>query len=309
MAMTRPDPRVDVFLVGSQYSGTTHLGGLLAANLGAVYAGEMAHLPRFVKEYRIYDDPIGCLLCTAVDRPCPVWTTDVVAAAEDAGPAGSMDVLRRWTGSSVIVDGSKMPQWLRLATETRPEGAARAVVVVTARSPLRYVISASGSTGAPIWETAQWWRDIYVDTLRTISRRQLPMLVVHNEAVRRQPLETVAAIASLLGREAPAELHTAVPTHSIAGNLWVQQGYSARTDDLQRKLGLRGDDVASPTGEQWDAVTRRASMAEVGRPKSRRSALEMAQMVIECPGLTDVAHALGYHLAMDIDELVSQATD
>lgn len=306
--MIGPDRRVDVFLVGSQYSGTTHLGGLLAANLGAAYLGEMAHLPRFVKEYELYDEPIGCLLCGDADKPCPVWTPDVIDQAEDAGPAGSMDVLRRRTHSTVVVDGSKMPQWLRAAAADRPPAAARVAVILTVRSPLRYVLSAAGATGLPAWRMAQSWRDIYWDALRTISAAGAPMLVVQNEHVRTRPLQILASIAAFIGRKPPRRLRPSAPTHSIAGNLWVQRGYSPQTGALQRKLGLRSDEN-SPSSEQWAAVAARATMTELGRPKTHQAALELAQTILDCPGLSDIAHMLGYHMAVNIDKLIAQATN
>src|SRR3954465_8369959 len=78
----------DVFLLGSAYCGSTHLGGLLEANLDATYAGEVAHLPAFVERYRMFDVPLGCLRCSADEVSCPRWSPDVVAAVTEAGPVG-----------------------------------------------------------------------------------------------------------------------------------------------------------------------------------------------------------------------------
>src|SRR3954454_4791043 len=75
----------DVFLLGSAYCGSTHLGGLLEANLDATYAGEVAHLPAFVDRYRLFDVSLGCLRCSADDVVCPRWSPDVVASVTEAG--------------------------------------------------------------------------------------------------------------------------------------------------------------------------------------------------------------------------------
>src|SRR3954468_24855601 len=100
----------DVFLLGSAYCGSTHLGGLLEANLDATYAGEVAHLPAFVDRHRLFDVPLGCLRCSAEDVVCPRWSPDVVAAVTAAGPVGFSSVLRAGEPSALVVDGSKWPE-------------------------------------------------------------------------------------------------------------------------------------------------------------------------------------------------------
>lgn len=293
----------DLFLTGTMYSGSTYLGGLLAANLDAAYVGEMAHLPKFMQDYRLYDEQIGCLICSAEDRECPVWTPEIIAAAEAAGPGGSMEVLRRRTGRQLVVDGSKFPEWLRLATNDSDASTGSPAVVVTVRSPLRYALSASGATGQPAWVAAQWWRDTYTDTLRTVSRRGLPMVVVRNEDVRTAPERVVASIARLVGSPAPTALRPAESTHSVAGNLWVQKGYSQETAKLHYKLGLRKDGDG-PTNETWDSVAKGASISERTRPRTRTDAVAHAQAVLDCPGLPELAQNLGYEIARDVDDFV-----
>src|SRR3954467_2703063 len=93
MSQHAPEQR-DVFLLGSAYCGSTHLGGLLEANLDATYAGEVAHLPAFVDRYRLFDVSLGCLRCSADDVVCPRWSPDVVSAVTQAGPVGFSSVLR-----------------------------------------------------------------------------------------------------------------------------------------------------------------------------------------------------------------------
>lgn len=303
----RSDLPRDLFLVGSTYSGSTHLGALIAANLDAAYVGEMAHLPRFMRDYRLYDEEIGCLLCSAEDRECPVWSPETVAAAEEAGPAGSMDVLRKRTGHSLVVDGSKFPEWIRQATNDRPAGAAPVAAVLCVRSPLNYVLSAAGGAGVPVWDAAHWWRDTYTDALRTLARRAIPVVIIRNEEVRARPHEMLAKIAHLVGREAPADLAPAASTHSIAGNLWVQKGYSIDTAKLHYKLGLRKDSDGGPTKEGWNEVAQKATTTERTRPRNRIDALTHAQYVLDCPGLPELAQNLGYQLAVEVDRFVAEA--
>jgi hypothetical protein len=303
-AASRGGAAADLFIVGTMYSGSTYLGGLIAANLDAAYAGEMAHLPKFMEDYRLYDEQIGCLICSTEDRECPVWTPEVIAEAEKAGPGGSMEILRRRTGKQLVVDGSKFPEWLRLANNDAAASSGSPAVVLGIRSPLRYSLSAAGATGQPVWVAAQWWRDTYTDALRTISRRGLPMVIVRNEDVRSAPERVIASIARLVGRAEPAQLRPAISTHSIAGNLWVQKGYSHETAKLQYKLGLRKDGDG-PVEETWDNVAKGASISERTRPRTRTDAVAHAQAVLDCPGLPELAQNLGYELAREVDEFVS----
>lgn len=293
----------DVFIVGTMYSGSTYLGGLLAANLDAAYAGEMAHLPKFMEDYRLYDERIGCLICSAEDRECPVWSPGVIAAAENAGPGGSMEVLRQRTGKQLVVDGSKFPEWLRLATNDAAASTGSPTVVLAVRSPLRYSLSAAGATGEAVWVAAQWWRDTYTDALRTVSRRGLPMVVVRNEDVRANPQRVVASVAGLVGHPVPTEVVPAESTHSIAGNLWVQKGYSHQTAELHYKLGLRKDGDGPPQ-ERWDNVAKGASISERIRPQTRDDAVTHAQAVLDCPGLPELAQNLGYEIAREVYNFV-----
>ncbi len=194
-----PVQQLDVYLVGTAYSGTTHLGGLLAANFGSFYAGELGRLPGYVERYKLFADPVGCLRCAGEGHPCPVWTDSVVAEVEAAGPPLLMRRLRELTGASVIIDGSKLPAWLQATLNGRDGADARMVILLTTRSPLSYAMSALGATGQPLWLALREWRDIYIDAMRTATRTQLPIFVVRNEEVRADPATVLDRLAPVLG--------------------------------------------------------------------------------------------------------------
>lgn len=285
---------INLFMVGSAYSGSTYLGGLLAANFDAVYVGEMAHLPVFVERYGLYAKPLGCLTCQSDDRRCPLWTPEVVAAAELAGPGGSMDVVRAVTGSPVIIDGSKWPEWLRLAAGEGSTRSVPVVVVVVTRSPVAYALSACGATAEPASEVAKWWRDVYLDALRTVNRLSLPMVVVRNEDVRSRPEHVLETFASLLHQPAPPRLTPAVTSHTLGGNLWVHKGYSPTTFELYDTLGLSPRLENQWDAEAWRAAAEHRSVFELHRPKTEDEAVDLVHTVFDCPGLADIANLLGY---------------
>ena len=296
----------DVYLVGSPYSGSTFLGNLLAANLDAAYVGETAHLPGFVDRYNLFAQPLGCLKCHGEHEVCPVWTNDLIKAAESGGPTGSMGVFRRAWGLPVVIDGSKWPAWLRLAMQDRPEEAPPVLVVIVVRSPLSFAVSATAATGAPTWEVVQWWRDIYLDTLRSANRLRLPTLVLRNEDVRRHPEAAVRAVAHVVGQPFSGTKTESAPPHSLGGNLWVHLGYSDQTWRLYESLGLPHQDQKRWSSADWTMAAQQGSVFEMARPKTESEALKVVQAVLDCPGLADLANSLGYELASEISTFVGR---
>src|SRR4051794_12234845 len=295
----------DLFLLGSAYCGSTHLGALLEANLDAAYAGELAHLPAFVDRFRLFDTPLGCLTCQAEERVCPRWTPAVAAAVQAAGPAAAAATLRTHNNASMIVDGSKWPEWLRLAVRDRPSHPPRVAAVVAARSPFGYVLSARGATGEPGWVVASWWRDVYIDALRTLNLLGVPYVVVRNEDVRADPGRPVASVAALVGQEAPpGPLRPAAPTHSIGGNVFVQHGYREESARLLAKIGLAELDSQAWKGERAAAVAREATTTAALKPTTRAEALGLASELMQCPQLVETAQLLGYSMSLEVDRFL-----
>jgi hypothetical protein len=302
----------DLFLLGSSYCGSTHLGALLEANLDATYAGELAHLPAYVDRYALFDSPLGCLICSADNRPCPRWTPATMAAVSGAGPPGAGEALRRSnagsTATSLVVDGSKWPEWLRLSLRDRAIALPRTAAVVAARSPFGYVLSARGATGEPPWVVAAWWRDVYVDALRTLNLLGIPYVVIRNEDVRADPATAVGRIAGLVGSPpADGPVRPARPTHSLGGNVFVQNGYRHESTQLLERLGLTDVGSSSWEGPHADAVIEEATITASLRPANREEALGIASQVMQVPFLTEIAQLLGYSMSVEIDRFVARS--
>lgn len=302
-------PLRDVFLVGSSYSGTTHIGGLLEANLDAAYLGETAHLPAFVDRFRLFDAPLGCLLCSVEDRACPRWSQATVDAVGAAGPPRVGEVLRARTGTRLLIDGSKWPEWLRQSLADRPAHLPPPVAVVTARSPFGYVLSARGATQEPAWVVAGWWRDVYIDTLRTLNLFGIPAVTIRNEDVRTDPASAVARVARLTGQEEPSgPLRPAVPTHSIGGNLFVQHGYRPDSRDVLSRLGIDDGSAAQAPDSSWEEHGTRMATDQTTtasqRPRTRAEALAFVSDVTQTPGLVAIAQTLGYSIGHETDRFL-----
>jgi hypothetical protein len=298
---------LDVYLVGTAYSGTTHLGGLLAANFGSFYAGEIGRLPHYVDTYGLFADPVGCLRCASAAQTCDVWTERFVREVEQATPQKALSHVRERTGAQIVVEGSKLPAWLQTSLNGRDPSGARVAVLLTTRSPLSYAMSAMGATGQPLWLSLREWRDIYIDALRTTTRTQLPIYVVRNEEVRRDPRTVLDRLAPLLGWQGRiTEAKEAEPTHSIGGNAFVQVGFGPEGHQALVGAGLHRD------GERYDPVAfeqaqRASSAGSLQRPKDVNTARGWAQAAIDCPGLLDIAQLLGYEMQLELERVVAQA--
>ncbi len=300
-----PQTPLDVYMVGTAYSGTTHLGGLLTANFGAFYAGELGRLPQYVQQYGLFSDAVGCLQCASLDQPCPVWTESLMEAVGGASPATAMHELRARTDAQVIIDGSKLPAWLQTSLHGRDTNEPRIVVLLTVRSPLSYAMSAIGATGQPLWLALREWRDIYVDAIRTATRTQLPLFVVRNEEIRKDPGTVLDRLAPLLGwPERVREVAPAARTHSIGGNAFVQAGFGAAGHAALSKSGLHRDE------ESWDPqafedAERVASVGSLQHPADVVTARAWAQAAIDCPGLVETAQTLGYEMQLEFEHVVA----
>jgi hypothetical protein len=307
MAAAETQAALDVYLVGTAYSGTTHLGGLLTANFGAFYAGELGRLPHYVRDYGLFSEDVGCLQCAGLDRPCEVWTDALIDAVGQASPPRAMRELRARTGARVIVEGSKLPAWLQTSLHGRDPGDARIVVILTARSPLSYAMSAIGATGQPLWLALREWRDTYIDAIRTVTRTQLPLFVVRNEEIRKDPGTVLDRLAPMLGWSGRVrEVIPAVATHSIGGNAFVQAGFGAAGHAALANSGLHRDDESwSP--EAFEAAERVASVGSLQQPGDVETARAWAQAAIDCPGLVETAQTLGYEMQVEFENVVAAA--
>ncbi len=300
-------PPTDVYLVGTAYSGTTHLGGLLAANFDAFYAGELGRLPHYVDTFGLFADPVGCLRCAGAGEVCALWTERFVREIEQATPQRALSHIRERTGAQVVVEGSKLPAWLQASLNGRDPGGARVVVLLTARSPLSYAMSALGATGQPLWLALREWRDIYIDALRTATRTQLPVFVVRNEEVRRDPGTVLDRLAPLLGWPGRiTAVKPAEPTHSVGGNAFVQVGFGAEGHLALTRSGLHRDgDRYDP--EAFERAERATSVGSLHHPPDADTARGWAQAAIDCPGLLDIAQLLGYEMQLEFERIVARA--
>ena len=109
--------RLNVFILGTPFCGSTLLTNCLNSHKELFTAGELNRLPAFkqfahvkINDPHIYTD--YCFLCHQRQQECPVWTPSFVKEFCAGGISTSLhDMLAHKTGKRGIVDSSKDPGW------------------------------------------------------------------------------------------------------------------------------------------------------------------------------------------------------
>lgn len=185
---------LDIFVIGSPYSGSTLLANALNGHRLIANAGEMsACFPEF---------PLGaktpfCPVCSAAARPCPVWSPEFIDAVRRSGPRESRSLFRKRIHRPVVVDSSKYSDWLEMAWD--PEGAAATAVVVVSRNPFAYHASNRRRTGAQAEESAGEWAYCYDRIFRWLEKTGVPGHWLHYDLFAMAPALALSKLLATFG--------------------------------------------------------------------------------------------------------------
>ncbi|GAA0235995.1 hypothetical protein GCM10009527_035580 [Actinomadura nitritigenes] len=296
-----------VFIVGTPFSGSTLIGRDMTTRIPkAHYVGELNNYTKFPGLSG--DDDYGrvCGPCDLLGRRCPHFSDAFRESASYDDILGMHAQLARSLGASVVIDGSKYVGWLRhaLAQWTAAPGDRTAPkVIITARNPIAFAFSHQHRTGQQLWQGANIWRDIYVDTLRTVNTRGLPNMVVRYEdymADRESALERLAAFLHLPLEAKPDNSRL----HDAGGN-WSSFVPYVGIDQMNKTFE-RLSESARADAEEF--VKHARAYWSDDKPKAdtrwhRSLDAGEANTVLSTPGLADVASLVGYNVA----EIVSKA--
>jgi hypothetical protein len=295
---------LDLFVVGSPYSGSTLLANALNGHDLIANAGEVsacfAEFPFGVKT------PF-CPLCGAAAEPCPVWTPDFIAQVLHAGPSRALALFRQRVGSPVVVDSSKFPDWLALAWNQggAPSSVAPVVpvptgVIVIARNPLAYHASNRRRTGASAWTSVKEWVHCYQTALEWLDEHETMRHLMTYESLAQQPEVALKRVVETFGLSWDEHmLHFwNKPMHALNGNagayMWYP-GFAHRAEfERAEDVGAAAAYVERPFGgwvdDKWYGACTDA---------------DIDAMLTGVPGqaLRRLCGEFGY----DLDQLIDQA--
>lgn len=207
-----------IFLIGTPFSGSTALGKILGVS-GASYVGELDRLPVFgMNQYPTR----ACEMCKSLSQSCPVYSDDFLSVLSclDLG-SETYDSLSKHLKSSILVDGSKHVAWLRHVVPRLSDlDKSNTIAIVTVRHPVLWMIShLRADPHCPPFRAAEIWRDTYTDALRTLSRLNIPFIVLRNESFRHDHIKYMKAIERFCCVEIKPKFEYDVSaSHSIGGN-------------------------------------------------------------------------------------------
>lgn len=276
----------NVYILGPAYCGSTLLGNSLNGHSSISYAGEISRLPPFGKG----DPTTECPICCAKAQPCSVWTEDLINRMSDAGPGKSLDLYREVTGSPVIVDGSKHPDWFR-EVHAHNGLSENCVAIVSVRNPLAFASSAIRRDGYPAWQCANIWRDTMFDIIRSLSVTGVPYIVVRYEDFAYSPEKKLRQICDFLGLEFdPGMLEFwKFPIHAIGGNAGAYVWYEVFRE--RGKYTLDEDRVVAEMYAQRDfGGWHDTKWKEMLSPNE-------ISLMLSMPGFVDMCSMMGYHIA------------
>ena len=278
----------NVFILGTMFCGSTLLGTALHQHPEVTCAGELAFLDRFYLALHGKEPSHRsvCFSCGFAGRPCPVWTPEVIAAAQEAGVGGVHRYVRSFAQTPILVDGSKLTRWLgHYLHEAKPETPTK--VIISVRNPYAYVTSAKMYYQASPMASALLWHQEYREALCTCAALNLDYLIVRHEDFMLRREAVMRRICGFLGIEPLAAMWAATygPSCAIGGN----PGVAA----LGNPEG--GAKIAVPLHDiHWK---RQGHGTLDARWKSELSRQEIETLAY-APGLADTAALLGYNLVM-----------
>ncbi|MBO2465062.1 hypothetical protein [Actinomadura violacea] len=299
-----------VFIVGTPFSGSTLIGRDMTTRIPkAHYVGELNNYTKLPGLSGDDEYGRGCGPCDLLGRRCPHFTDAFRDSASYDDILGMHGRLARSLGASAVIDGSKYVGWLRRALAQRAAAPAASgdraelKVVITARNPIAFAFSHQHRTGQQLWQGANIWRDIYVDTLRTVNGHGLPNMVVRYEdymADREVALERLAAFLHLPLDAKPDNSRL----HDAGGN-WSSFVPYVGIDQINESIG-RLSESARADAEEFVKHARAYWSDDKPKADTRwHHSLDAGQAntILSTPGLADVASLVGYNIA----EIISKA--
>jgi hypothetical protein len=283
MSYTNARPQ-NTFIVGTPYSGSTLLANALNAHSAIITAGELsACFPDFPLGVQ---DPF-CPVCAAANQPCPLWTKEFISRVRAIGPRNAIDLIRQVSGSPVVVDASKFPDWLDYVYKDEPVDTPIKIVFIL-RCPFAFHASNARRADVPAERSANQWLYVADAIERVTLRLGADKLNVHYEDFALDPKPILASICHYLGIHDESERMIRFwefPIHALNGNagayIWYEtfreNGLFERAEDVLIANEYKAHGFGGWKDDKWE---KQVSDADI-------------HTIMSCPGLVKKAKQLG----------------
>ncbi len=276
-----------VFIVGTPYSGSTVVGEYLNNYKNTLFVGELARFETLHKNNLLYEQPSVCLSCALNNNECPIFNHKLSGKLNNVQPLAAHKIIAKATNSAVIIDGSKFVDWLRIATASKEINDVTVRAIICVKNPFSFVescLAREENNSVPIYQLANLWRDTYFDCLRTISKNNLPFLVLRNEDFSNGNSTLYKNILTF----ANSDIKRKKQLHAIGSNPGVLEGRKYSPEFLQK----------IENSKQFSYLIHREFLKKGKIKRFKKSKLSVAQKleVLQTPGLVDLATVLGYDL-------------
>lgn len=248
---------LDVFILGTAYSGSTLLANALNAHSAVASVGELsACFPEFPLGHR---EPF-CPLCAARQVPCPIWTPAFIEQVRGGTPKQALALCRATMKVPVLLDVSKFPEWLRM-TYSAGGGTVPSAAVYISKNPFAYHFSNRLHTGRSPETSAGQWIHGAASTFRVVRETGVPLLTVHYDALAMTPkpvLERICQFLSVQFEESMLHFWES-ELHALNGNagayVWYKEfgekGQFATPDDRRVAEAYRKRTFGGWSDEKW----------------------------------------------------------
>jgi len=299
-----------IFIAGSPFSGSTVLCSLLTTLNDIEILGEV---DRYLSFQFYPSNPehylTHCSICgTHEFYSCPIWKEEYIKQYCNKNISNQekkelyIKILNS-SSKSILLDMSKNIDWLIFLLE-KLELNLNVKVIITIRSVYNFVVSNRKILPQfnVVWH-AEGWRNIYIHILRTLSRLNIPTLVVRNEDLILAPEKTFDKIAYFIyneNRQLDLNLLYTNEIHILGGNLF--EFFKYPNFNLNYFLQLNLD-------ESRLLKQRLESEPEISKTTLRKSSLysfkELTPRefsnISQTPGVLDLLSFFGYDLKFILD--------
>ena len=281
--------KIECYILGTAYTGSTILGEALNMHSKIAYVGELSRAQGYYDLHRFYNSPDGCMYCHIDGKSCSIFTDNFLKGTNNYSPAESYLRLRKAYNKPVLIDGSKHARWLEHVLKQREDiSGIRAIIL--AKNPTSYLSSCSDRGIGNMQHEATVWRDTYFNIFSLVNLYGLPTLVIRHEDFVANPEKILRKITNFLNLKYEKRMVNSKkqPLHAIGGNPGAYIG----TFDIDR-ISIRNKKLGQ---KYFDVNPIRLTSKIINTSKAKIMHAKYVKIILETPSLIDLYRQLGFNI-------------